>query len=57
LLSRAETLKKLIKKVEGGTNLEKEDLALAGAIKPLQILGYSEEERLRSKFVYTIDIY
>lgn len=47
LLSRAETLKKLIKKVEGGTNLEKEDLALAGAIKPLQILGYSEEERLR----------
>jgi hypothetical protein len=33
-MNRAEVLKKLIKKVEGGATLAKDEISLAGAIKP-----------------------
>lgn len=49
LLNKAEALKALIAKVEMGNNLESKEVAMAGAIQPNLILGYSEEERLKSK--------
>ena len=45
-MSRAESIKKLITKVESGSNLDSKEIAMAGAITPNFILGYSEEERL-----------
>jgi hypothetical protein len=42
-------LKLLIKKLEGGVNLDAADIKQCGAIKPEIIFGYSEEQRLRCK--------
>jgi hypothetical protein len=38
----------LISKVELGNNLESKEVAMAGTITANLILGYSEEERLKS---------
>lgn len=45
LLSKAEKLKGFVKKLEGGENLNDEELKQMGAIKPHDVLGYSEQER------------
>ena len=50
LMQRAEALQKLIKKAEAGTQLSNEDIRLVVSIKAEQVLGMTEEERLRSKF-------
>ena len=50
MLSRAEELQKLVKKAEKGVNLTKEEIQLAASIKPEQVLGVTEAERLKSKF-------
>ena len=45
-MARAETLNKFVKKVQGGEQLSNEEISLAGAIKPEQVLGMTENERL-----------
>lgn len=49
-MQRAEALQKLIKKAEAGTQLSNEDIRLVVSIKAEQVLGMTEEERLRSKY-------
>jgi len=47
LLSVAENLKKLEKKISEGGNLTKEDIAQVKAVSGEQLFGYSEQERIR----------
>jgi hypothetical protein len=41
-------MKKLKEKVKSGEQLSKDEITLAGAIKSVQVLGMTEEERLQS---------
>ena len=45
MLGKAEALKGLISKLDNGENLSDQDLKMMNAIKPHDVLGYSEEER------------
>jgi len=47
LLSVAEKLKQLEKKISEGGNLTKEDIAQVKAVSGEQLFGYSEQERIR----------
>jgi hypothetical protein len=51
LMTRAESIKKSIKKIEEGGNHSKEDTAAAGPITCEMLFGYSNEERQESKYL------
>lgn len=46
LLTKAETVKSKINKVQNGGDLNKEDIEVCSAMTPEALFGYSENERL-----------
>jgi hypothetical protein len=50
MIDRVEQIQKLIIKLEQGQDLVREEMTYGLAVKPEHVLGYTEENRLRSKF-------